>query len=99
MTLQEIEAEILNLIGMEDAKHWFSEVKKKVKYVEKTGDRAAARTCLNLVVTGNPGTGKTTIARLFYKFLRAYGILQSEHPIFVERNGLELKGGFFPTPI
>lgn len=46
------------------------------------------------VITGNPGTGKTTFVRLCYEFLRAYGILPSDHPIFVERSGLELKGQF-----
>ena len=40
---------------MGEAKQWFASVKKKVRYVEKTGDRAAARTCLNLVLTVNPG--------------------------------------------
>jgi broad-specificity NMP kinase len=58
-----------------------------VKYVEKTGDRSALKTCLNLVLTGNPGTGKTTFARLLYRFMRAHGVLKSEHEIFIERNG------------
>ena len=43
---------------------------------------------------GNPGTGKTMFSRLLYRFLRAYGILKSDHEIFLERNGLELKGQF-----
>ena len=49
---------------------------------------------LNLVITGNPGTGKTMFSRLQYRFMRAYGILKSDHEIFIERNGLELKGQF-----
>ena len=33
-------------------------------------------------------------SRLLYRFMRAYGILKSDHEVFVERNGLELKGQF-----
>lgn len=89
-----IDAEIQDLVGMSDAKSWFEQAKTKVKYVERTGDRTALKTCMNLVLTGNPGTGKTSFARLLYRFMRAYGILKSDHEIFVERNGLELKGEF-----
>ena len=43
-----------------------------------------------MVLTGNPGAGKTTAARLLFRSLRAYGLLQKN--VFVERNALELKG-------
>ena len=38
------------------------------------------------------GTGKTTVARLMFRFLRAYGVLKQDR--FVEVNALELKGEF-----
>ena len=85
-----IDAEIQDLVGMGDAKSWLNRRKRR-SYVERTGDRTALKTCMNLVLTGNPG-GKTSFARLLYRFMRAYGILKSDHEIFVERNGLELKG-------
>ena len=90
----EVDRDIRDLIGMEVAKRSFESSKAKVKYVEKTGDKSALKTCLNLVITGNPGTGKTMFSRLLYRFMRAYGILKSDHEVFVERNGLELKGQF-----
>merc|ERR1712166_469788 len=84
--------EIDDLIGMDVAKEWFKKFQSKVEYVEKTGDRSALKTCLNLVITGNPGTGKTTFTRLVFRVLYAYGILSRNN--FVEKNGLELKGRY-----
>ena len=45
-----------------------------------------------LCCTGNPGVGKTTLARLVSRFLHAYGVLPKDS--FVEKNGLELKGKY-----
>merc|ERR1712217_1022026 len=47
---------------------------------------------MNLVIVGNPGTGKTTFARLLFRFLRAHGVLKKD--VFIERNALELKGQY-----
>jgi hypothetical protein len=46
----------------------------------------------SLVITGNPGTGKTTFARLLGRFMHAYGLLPKD--AFVEKNALELKGAY-----
>jgi hypothetical protein len=51
----EIQAELDNLVGMEEAKKWFRKLKKKVEYVHRTGDMQILQQCLNLVITGNPG--------------------------------------------
>ena len=60
--------------------------------VEATGDHKVLQKCLNIVITGNPGTGKTTFARMLHKFMYAYGVLPKDN--FVEKNGLELKGRY-----
>ena len=39
---------------------------------------------MNIVITGNPGTGKTSFTRLMFRFLRAHGILKRD--AFVEKN-------------
>eukprot|EP01051_Picozoa_sp_SAG22_P008285 SAG22_NODE_622_length_8493_cov_196.309864_7_plen_1412_part_00 len=89
---EQIDRMVENMIGMQEAKAMFLKVKKKVEYVEATGDYKALQTCLNIVITGNPGTGKTTFARMLHKFMYAYGVLPKDN--FVEKNGLELKGRY-----
>ena len=44
------------------------------------------------MLTGNPGTGKSTAARIVARYLHAYGVLPSE--TVVERNALLLKGQY-----
>ncbi|HRE97697.1 MAG TPA: AAA family ATPase, partial [Flavobacteriales bacterium] len=40
------------------------------------------------IFTGNPGTGKTTVARIFSKIFRALGILEKGHLIECDREGM-----------
>ncbi|CAE7177926.1 spoVK, partial [Symbiodinium pilosum] len=87
-----IDEEVSNLVGMTKAKEWFAQVRQKVAFVEQTGTRSDLRVCLNIIITGNPGTGKTTFARLLARFFHTYGVLPKDS--FVEKNGLELKAEF-----
>ena len=89
---QAIEAEISNLIGMENVKHFFDEIKATARYIEQTGNTANLGNCLNLVLTGNPGTGKTTTSKLIQRFMHAHGLLENNN--FREVNALHLKGQY-----
>jgi SpoVK/Ycf46/Vps4 family AAA+-type ATPase len=86
-----VDRELQGMIGMESAKEWLMEVKKQMSLANMTGAKSGLKRCYNLVLTGKPGTGKTTFARIVHRFLKAHGILTGE---FVEKNALELKGEY-----
>lgn len=49
---------------------------------------SAEKPSLHMVFTGNPGTGKTTIAREYAKVLKAMGLLKKGHIVEVTRKDL-----------
>merc|ERR1739848_976750 len=78
--------------GLDAAKCFMKDVKRRVDFVNAGGNPKLLETCMNVVLTGNPGTGKTTFARLMFRVLRAHGVLKKD--VFIERNALELKGQY-----
>merc|ERR1711871_65624 len=91
--IAEVEAEIDRLVGADALKQQMQRLKALAMYVnQRGGDPVVLRQCLNLVLVGNPGTGKTTAARLIGKLLAAHGVLQSDN--CVEMNALELMGEY-----
>jgi len=87
-----INHEIDGLIGMHEQKSYLYKLQKRVEFVRNGGSPKLLEMCMNVVLTGNPGTGKTTFARLMFRTLRAHGVLKKD--VFLERNALELKGEY-----
>jgi ATP-dependent Clp protease ATP-binding subunit ClpA len=89
-TVDEVLAELDGLTGMKSVK---DEVRKLVatcranKMREAQGVEAAPMS-YNFVFTGNPGTGKTTVARIMARAFRALGILDRGHLVETDRSGL-----------
>ena len=68
--IKEVEIEINNMVGLEEIKSFMARLKKTVQYVERGGNPRILKQNLNLVLTGNPGTG--TVAALILDFLSRF---------------------------
>ena len=88
--LDEIKAEISELVGLAPVKEYVFGLADNLQVQQRraAAGMKTASLSMHMIFTGNPGTGKTTIARLVAKYLKAIGALKGGQLVEVSRADL-----------
>lgn len=90
--LKEAVQELNDLTGLTNIKQEVRELVKLAKYYKEINRDILKAFSMHSVFTGNPGTGKTTVARIIAKVYKALGMLERGH--LIDADGSDLEAGY-----
>ena len=93
-TLQELLDNLTELVGLESVKTKVNDliIYQKVQKQRRENNLFSTKNTLHLAFIGNPGTGKTTVARIVARIYKHIGLLSKGH--FVEASRTDLIAGY-----
>ncbi|OIJ13082.1 stage V sporulation protein K [Anaerobacillus alkalilacustris] len=88
--LEKIEKELEELVGLSEMKKFIKEIYAwlYINKCRKEQGLKVGKQVLHMIFKGNPGTGKTTVARLLAKLFKEMEVLSKGHLLEVERADL-----------
>jgi len=89
-TMEELMAKLDELVGLDEVKQSVHSLVNlvKVRKLREENELPNPPLSLHMVFTGNPGTGKTTVARILSGLYKVIGVLSKGQLIEVDRSGL-----------
>ncbi len=93
-TLEDLLNDLDALVGLETVKAKVNDLiaYQKIQKIRRDNNLHSERNTLHLAFTGNPGTGKTTVARIVGHIYKRIGLLSKGH--FVEVSRTDLIAGY-----